>query len=236
MARYLAISAHPDDETLFAGGYLARRAAEGHAVYLLLTTRGEGGEVGEPPVGPRERLGEFREQEMRHAAAALGAAWLDFLPFVDPHMEIGGEARAIEASLDEFSAHVARHLERLRPDVVLTHGSGGEYGHPQHVYTHQATMAALERLDGWQPQQVLTWMANVGANAEDRLTNRADQADEVLDLAGTAWFEAKVRAALCHRSQHAMFLRNSGKPSVREMVRTLEAFKEWRVVSGERLG
>lgn len=228
MARILSVSAHPDDETLFAGGYLAKLAAEGHQVHLLCSTRGEGGEVGEPPVSSKERLGEARELELRRAAAELGAVSVEFLPYEDPHMEIGGKAKRIAASLEEFSGAIAAHLERLRPDVVLTHGSGGEYGHPQHLFTHQAVMEALRRLNPWRPARVLTWMARCDANATDRLTNKDDLADEVLDLTGTPWFEAKVRAALCHRSQHAMFLRNSRKPLVRDMVRALEAFKEWR--------
>lgn len=232
MARILAVSAHPDDETLFAGGYLAREAGDGHEVYILCSTRGEGGEVGEPPVGPKERLGEVREQEMRRAAAALGAT-VDFLPYVDPHMEIDGEAEPIDATLEEFSGAIAEHMERLHPDLVLTHGSGGEYGHPQHVFTHQAVMAALDRLNGWRPARVLTWVANYGQNADERLTNKDDEADFILDLADTPWFEKKVDAAMCHRSQHAMFLRNSKKPNVREMVRTVEAYKEWEFSSSE---
>ena len=95
--RVLAISAHPDDETMFAGGMLAKLAREGNELYILVSTRGEGGEVGEPPVGPKERLGEYREAEMRCAARALGARDVFFLDYVDPHMEIDGEARAIEA-------------------------------------------------------------------------------------------------------------------------------------------
>src|SRR5947207_11818649 len=86
--RVLAVSAHPDDDTLFAGGTLAKYASEGHRVYTLCTTRGEGGEVGDPPVGPKEQLGVLREAEARCAARALGEADIFFLDFVDPHMEI----------------------------------------------------------------------------------------------------------------------------------------------------
>jgi LmbE family N-acetylglucosaminyl deacetylase len=148
-------------------------------------------------------------------------------------MDIGGEAQRIDASLDEFSTAIRPHLERLRPEVVITHGSSGEYGHPQHVFTHQALMAALQHMQPWHPARVLTWMANAGVNAEDRLTNKQDQADEVLDLTNTPWFEAKLRAALAHRSQHTMFLRNSKRTLVRDMVRKLEAYKEWQVKTGE---
>ena len=145
MATVLTISAHPDDE-LFGAGYLAKLVAEGHDLYMLCTTRGEGGEVGEPPVGPKARLGEFREVEMRGSGAALGAREVWFLEFIDPWMEIGGEALAIDADPETFCAALAERIGALKPDIVITHGSNGEYGHPQHIYTHRAVRAALGTL------------------------------------------------------------------------------------------
>src|SRR5215470_1682442 len=104
MSTILAVAAHPDDETMLAGGTLAMYAEQGHAVYILATTRGEGGEAGEPPLATRERLGAVREAELRCAAAALGAREVFFLPYIDPFMEIGGTALRIDAPLDEFTA------------------------------------------------------------------------------------------------------------------------------------
>src|SRR5215212_5698548 len=123
--RALAIAAHPDDE-LFGGGYLAKLAAEGNELFLLVTTRGEGGEVGDPPLCTKDRLGEVREQEQRRAAAALGAKDVFFLDFVDPHMEIDGVAQRINADAVEFQRAIQQHLRQLRPDILITHGSNGE--------------------------------------------------------------------------------------------------------------
>ena len=225
MPQVLAISAHPDDDTLFAGGTLARYASLGLEVYTLCTTRGEGGEVGEPPIGPKERLGELREVEARCAAAALGEQDIFFLDFVDPHMEIDGIALPIDATMEEFSGAIAEHLDRLRPAIVLTHGSDGEYGHPQHQFTHHAVRTAIRQLGSWQPDEFLTWMACTPDNGDDRLTNTSDPATHSLDI--SPWLERKVAAALCHRSQHAMFLRNSKQPTVRDMVRTVEHLRSW---------
>src|SRR5204862_6156740 len=69
----LAIFAHPDDESLLAGGTLAASAAAGLDVTIVSVTRGEAGPIGDRSVG-RERLGEVREQELRAAARELGAA------------------------------------------------------------------------------------------------------------------------------------------------------------------
>jgi LmbE family N-acetylglucosaminyl deacetylase len=226
LPRALAISAHPDDDTLFAGGLLAKLASERYEVYTLLTTRGEGGEVGEPPLVPaKAQLGPLREAEARCAAAALGERDVYFLDFVDPHMEIDGEALPINASLPEFAAAIAEYLRRLRPEIVITHGTDGEYGHPQHRFTHVATRAAVQSEAPWRPEQLITWMARAEPDVEDRLSNQSDPATLSIDIA--PWLERKVAAAMCHRSQHAMFLRNSKKPTVREMVRPVEHVRVW---------
>ncbi|MCW2811300.1 MAG: hypothetical protein JWP61_1758, partial [Friedmanniella sp.] len=39
----VAFHAHPDDEVLFTGGTLARAAAEGHRVVLVVATDGAAG-------------------------------------------------------------------------------------------------------------------------------------------------------------------------------------------------
>ncbi len=48
----LAFFAHPDDETMLAGGTLALLAELGATVYYVCTTRDEGGETGELPGRP----------------------------------------------------------------------------------------------------------------------------------------------------------------------------------------
>jgi LmbE family N-acetylglucosaminyl deacetylase len=224
MASILVVSAHPDDETLFTGGTLAMYAEKGHDVYILETTRGEGGEVGEPPLTTRANLAAFREQEVRNAAQALGVRDIFFLPYADPYMEINGIARRIDIPLKDFSKAIAKYVDRLQPDLVITHGSNGEYGHPQHIYTHRATRLALTN---GQPQTALmSWSAWYGPSNRGRILNRNDRADIVSDI--TPWMNAKIAAALCHKTQHAMFLRNSGAPSVAKMVWKTESFHIWQ--------
>jgi len=223
MSTILAISAHPDDETGFTGGTLARCAELGHDVYILETTRGEGGEVGEPPLTTKENLGSFREQEVRRAADILGAKDIFFLPFIDPYMEINGIARRIDVPLADFVQAIAGYLETLQPDVVITHGSNGEYGHPQHVFTHRATRRALA--DGYPQIALLSWCAWYEPCAHARILNRDDPAHMVVDI--TPWHEKKVAAAMCHKTQHAMFLRNSGAPTVADMISKTESFHIW---------
>ena len=224
MSSVLAISAHPDDESLFGGGALKMLAEQGYSVYLLETTRGEGGEVGEPPLTTQQELGAYRESEVRRAAGILGVQDIFFLPFIDPYMEIDGIARPIDTPLDEFTIAIEEYINRLRPDFVITHGSNGEYGHPQHIYTHQAVRLALANRS--RDISLLSWCAWYEPTAYGRILNKDDKADIVLDV--TPWLDAKIQAALCHQTQHAMFLRNSGASSVRDMVWNKESYHIWQ--------
>jgi LmbE family N-acetylglucosaminyl deacetylase len=221
MATILVISAHPDDETMLAGGTIAMYAEQGHAVYLLEITRGEGGETGDPPLTDPERLGAYREREVREAAAVLGVREVIFLPFVDPRMEIGGTASRIDVPLEDFVGEIAGCLHQIQPDIVMTHGSDGEYGHPQHIYTNRATRLALALVN--RPGTLLTWNAWYDGAARPRMLNHSDRADIVRDI--TPWLQTKIAAAMQHRTQHSMFLRNTGAASVADMISSVESFR-----------
>ena len=224
MASILVVSAHPDDETLFVGGTLAMYAQRGHRVFVLETTRGQGGEIGEPPLTTRENLAAFREQEVRKAARTLGVEDIFFLPYIDPYMEINGIARRIDVPLADFAAAIGEYIQKIDPDLVITHGSNGEYGHPQHVYTHRATRLALN--NGRPNTALISWSAWHRPAKRERILNKDDPADIIYDI--TPWYLIKVAAALCHRTQHAMFPRNSGAASVPQMVWKTETFHTWR--------
>jgi LmbE family N-acetylglucosaminyl deacetylase len=209
---------------------LARYASAGDEVYVVAATRGEGGEVGDPPLCGPDELGAVRERELRCAAAALGAREVIFLGFVDPRIAVGEEGRPIDATPEEFAAAIRAVLERLRPEVVLTHGSNGEYGHPHHVFTHRAARAALRELaasSGWRPHELLTWAATPAGQSEDRLLNKDDPADLVVDV--TPWLPAKTAAFACHRTQHAMIFRNTKETDWNKIVRATESFRSWTI-------
>lgn len=226
----LAICAHPDDET-FAGGTLAKFADEDHAVHLLVTTRGEGGSTGTPPLCEPAQLAVFRERETRASAKVLGARGVALLPYRDPARDARGQLQPIDTSLESFSSAIAAGIAVLKPDVVMTHGSNGEYGHPQHMFTHRAVFAALTLLQPWRPKQVLTWCAAYPAAENERIVNQDDPADLVLDV--SPWFSLKVAAMTAHRTQHATFLRYDPSQSLEQVAGRTESFRRWPLYEAE---
>ena len=138
-------------------------------------------------------------------------------------MEIGGTPLAIDAPLEVFSASISEYLLKIQPDLVITHGSNGEYGHPQHIYTHQAVRNVFE--EDKPDAALVTWQAWHEPFSRPRVLNQDDPADIIRDIADCK--TVKVKAALCHKTQHAMFLRNTGVKKVEEMIWNFESFKIW---------
>src|SRR5262249_40656414 len=121
-------------------GMIALMASQGIAVQVVCATRGEGGEVGEPPVATRENLGRVREAELRCAVKSLGAG-LTLMDYVDPTV---GPDEVLYPFRSDFDA-LTRQLADIarRADLVLTHGADGEYGHPAHQLMHRAVMRGI---------------------------------------------------------------------------------------------
>jgi bacillithiol biosynthesis deacetylase BshB1 len=117
----LAIGSHPDDVELGCGGTLAVLAAAGRSVGILHLTRGEAGTRGTPAE---------REAEARTAAAALGAAAVDFLDCGDGRLRMGDA---------EEDALIAK-LRRWRPEVIL--GPTPDDRHPDHHRAFRLVAAA----------------------------------------------------------------------------------------------
>jgi len=228
--KILCLVAHPDDETVFTGGTLALLALRGAEVGLVCCTRGEGGEAGEPPLCSRAELGAVREAELRCAARALGCSSVEFLPFRDPDVGTDGSLYPFAPSPEEAVPGIQIIFTAHHPDAVITHGSGGEYGHPAH---HLANRACLEaaRLSG--VPCVYTFSADFEGHPRKRSANRDDPADFVVAVDRT--FERKLAAMECHRTQGGLFVRrasaDAGHPvPLREVVLRVESFR--RVATG----
>lgn len=134
--RLLAILAHPDDESLGFGGTFAKYAAEGAETFLITATRGQRGRYGRAEQSPGwDVVGQAREAELRDASRVLGIRQLHILDYLDGDLDQAPPRKIV---------HELSHLIReIRPQVVMTFGPDGVYGHPDHIAISHFTGAAL---------------------------------------------------------------------------------------------
>jgi len=136
----VAVVAHPDDESLIAGGTLALAARAGAATGVVSLTRGECGPISEETPATRANLGEVREAELQAAARELGVGWAQCLHHPDGELPWVDHA----AAADQLAALLAPHA----PTVLLTFGADGLYWHPDHAAAREIAVLAIRRLGG----------------------------------------------------------------------------------------
>jgi hypothetical protein len=80
-------------------------------------------------------VGKAREAELLAAARELGVREVRFLDYPDGALDQVDATRAID--------RIAGHIRRVKPQVVVTFGPDGAYGHPDHIAISQFTTAAI---------------------------------------------------------------------------------------------
>lgn len=147
----LAILAHPDDESFGPGGTLARYAAEGAHVHVIIATDGIAGSVEQgQKLDQQSTLAQVRSTELSNAAFALGVTSIWSLPYRDSGMKGSPDNQnpqaLIQQPVDQLIADLRDYMVRLQPHVVMTHDPFGGYGHPDHIRCCEATTAAFHTL------------------------------------------------------------------------------------------
>lgn len=139
MKRVLVVAAHPDDEMLGCGGTLARLAAEGNCISILL--------LGE---GPTARQGE---KDARKAAINSAFAAAAVLGIARPRLLALPDNRFDTVPLLDITQHIEETVAAFEPDVIFTHHAGDM--NKDHRITHQAVMTACRPLPGFKPVTLL---------------------------------------------------------------------------------
>jgi LmbE family N-acetylglucosaminyl deacetylase len=141
MATVVSFHAHPDDEVLMTGGTLARAAAEGHRVVVVVAT---------DEMGPLPAAGSARLAELRASAAVLGVHRVEHLGYAGSghgpvlYPDPPGRVRFVRADIEEAATRLAAILREENPEVLLSYDPNGGYGHPDHVRVHEVGKRAAE--------------------------------------------------------------------------------------------
>lgn len=177
----LIIAAHPDDELLGCGGTMARHAAAGDRVEILILAEGSTSRLNG---GSNQDLEDLRSAA-RAAAAALGAQPPRMLGLPDNKMDslpLLDIVHKIEAVIDE-----------VKPDVVYTH-HGGDLN-IDHRITHQATVTACRPLPGTTVKRLYAFEVVSSTEWASTATGGIFQPTHFVDVFGhVAAFKAAVDA------------------------------------------
>ncbi len=149
MGTLVCFHAHPDDEVISTGGTIAKAAAEGHRVVLVVATNGDHGEVPDD-LADGETLVDRRRVETDASARALGVSRVVWLGYADSGMT-GWEQNDHHDSFhradpDEAGARLADVLLEESADVLTIYDWHGNYGHPDHIAVHRVGVAAARRV------------------------------------------------------------------------------------------
>jgi len=226
----VAVFAHPDDETIVSPA-LAHAARNGATVYVVIATDGRRGVSKHAGIPAGDSLATVRAAEARCSAAVLGARPPIMLGFEDAGLSVlspwPGEP------LDRMAKRVDSTLRVLHPDVVLTWGPEGGYGHQDHrlvgdvvtqVFQSGAVGAARLLYVGFTADRIAgapRWYGSrVYPTAPALLTTRIafDEQDR----------DAARRSIACHKSQATEADMNESFTALTHLWNGVVAFQEWR--------
>ena len=134
----LVVAAHPDDEVLGCGGALARHAAEGDTVHILIVAEGATSRDARRDPHDREpELAALRAAASR-AADAIGAEKPTMLGLPDNRLDT--------LPLLEIIKPIEAVVEAVKPEIVYTHHAGDL--NVDHRIVHQAVVTVCRPLPG----------------------------------------------------------------------------------------
>ena len=200
----LLVMAHPDDESMGAGGMVLRHTRNGVVAHLICATYGEAGWMGKPIGAKPDDLPEIRARELEEAAAALALSGVELWDYHD-----GGVAQSDQ---QEITQRIWEHIGKVRPRVVVGWGPDGGYGHPDHIAMGACTDAAVAAMtEGERPAlyhvAVDTQLADFYEQAmrltgtSDGFTLRPQENVDILIELDADEVMMKLRAIDCHKSQ-----------------------------------
>jgi LmbE family N-acetylglucosaminyl deacetylase len=191
----LVVAAHPDDESLGAGGLISDAAARGARIHVLVATDGEASHP-HSPTHSREPLAALRRTEVAEAVSVLAhSATVEFLGLPD------GE---LTAHADGLAAAIAERLDTCSHVVSPWRGDR----HPDHEACAVAARQAVVGRTGIEHWQYPIWGWH-WASADPQSGDDADSFDALpwsllrrLEITAAA-LRDKRTAMGCHVSQHS---------------------------------
>ncbi len=173
----MAVFAHSDDERSVSP-ILAKYAKKGATVYLVLATDGSKGVEPHANIPAGEPLAKARAEEALCSTKAMGIEPPILLGFPDGELVAWDNIFSLDDRIEEV-------FTKYQPDVVITWGSDGGYGHPDHRMVSNIVTEVFQRVASRKIKQLLY----VGWLKEE-----LDSAPELKTEKG-AWFRDNLKTS-----------------------------------------
>jgi LmbE family N-acetylglucosaminyl deacetylase len=130
--------AHPDDEALLTAGTMAKAAATGHRVVLVMATDGAAG-LASSSIGD---LVAMRTRELSDSARILGVHRVVNLGYADSGLDGQAQNGFVSTPVSQVAERVARVIQDEDADILIGYDPNGGYGHPDHIHIHRVAREA----------------------------------------------------------------------------------------------
>jgi len=198
----LSVFPHPDDENMI-GSVLAKYARLGHKVYVIIATDGKDGtRVTKIPSG--DSLGMIRQKETICACEKLGINPPIYLHIdrLDTKFGVRPYLNGRKKMMEELKVQI----QKIKPDILITFGPDGEYGHSEHIVTGAIVTELLLR-EGWVDKYPLYFPADTEEEVAEggHINGYVDKQYLNLKLDYSDEDEQKMlEAAKCYNTQYTM--------------------------------
>lgn len=192
-ADLMLLACHPDDEVLWFAGLMPTYADRGYKVQLAMMTPADG----------------ERQLELLQSAWHCGMRYYPY--FIGLKDKNGQEDMERQYRLwegrERVHGLVTECFRKFRPEVVVTHGEAGEYGHSAHQATADSAKACVEYAadEGTYPEsaeQYGVWqIKKLYLHEYERNKVRMDWNEPLGSFGGKTGFEIAGEAFLYHVSQ-----------------------------------
>lgn len=178
----LIVAPHSDDEVLGCGGVMARHAAGGDDVHVLVVTRGT------PEMYPPEQEEQTR-QELHAAHAILGVSSVHFLDFPAPKLDtIPGH---------QLADAIGRIIRSLYPSIIYLPHRGDI--HSDHRAVYQATLVAARPINDCPVRKLLCYETLSETEWAAPFGDDAFIPTVFVDI--TDYLDQKLKAMTCYHSE-----------------------------------
>jgi len=195
--RILTVAAHPDDETLGAGGTMAWHAARGDEVWVCILTDG---------VTSRHDRVQLQADCARRACDTLGVEKLVLVGLPDQRLDT--------LCLLDVIGPIEDCIAQLQPDVVLTHFPGDV--NEDHRLVSRATMVATRPVAGSSVRKVCAFEIASSTDWAPPIPGSVFTPNLYLDISGT--LEVKLTAMKAYADTYTSEVRPFPHPRSMEAL------------------